>query len=224
MNHSFNIEVAEAYGIEEAILLENIYFWCKKNKANEMNIKCGKVWTYNTAKAFNELFPYIKESKIYRSIKHLEEDGLIEIGCFNSNNYDRTRWYTVTNKAVQYYEPLILQNEKSNFQNEESILQNDEIIITDINTDINADMKQTTCASTKDFEKPTPQKVFNFYHENKLDVSPERFWNLNNRKRWKNGLSKNWKEAYLNMTGTPEENYDFSFEFVEEHYGKYTGE
>jgi DNA-binding PadR family transcriptional regulator len=219
MNHSFNISVAEEYGIEEAILLENIYFWCKKNEANKKHYKKDRYWTYNSAKALQELFPYMSEAKIYRCLKHLQKEGLILIDRFNSNGYDQTRWYAITDKAKLYYEPPILQNEKWNLQNEKSNLQKEEINCTDINTDVNTDIKTTGASS-----KPTPEEVFNFYHKNKLEVSPERFWELNNKKNWKNGLSKNWKKAYLEMTGTPEESYNPYLEFNAEHYGKYMGE
>ena len=39
MEHSFNIELAKEYGILEAILLKNIWFWIEKNRANEKRIR-----------------------------------------------------------------------------------------------------------------------------------------------------------------------------------------
>ena len=59
MIHSFDIEVAKKYGITEAILLNNINFWIEKNKANEINFYDGYYWTFNSKKAFSELFPYL---------------------------------------------------------------------------------------------------------------------------------------------------------------------
>ena len=98
MNHSFNITIAKKYGLEEAILLENIYFWCKKNEANG-KLTNGKPWTYNSIKAFNQLFDYLTPAKISRALKNLEEKGLLEVGNFNSNSYDRTKWYCITDTA-----------------------------------------------------------------------------------------------------------------------------
>ena len=34
MQHSFNVELAKEYGVLEAILLNHLWFWIKKNKAN----------------------------------------------------------------------------------------------------------------------------------------------------------------------------------------------
>ena len=86
MNHSFNVEVAEKFGIEKAVILENFYFWIKKNKANKRNMHEGKVYTYNTAEAFAELFPYIKERKIAQILREMEnEDGLLISGQLNTD-------------------------------------------------------------------------------------------------------------------------------------------
>lgn len=105
MNHNFNVEVAEKYGLEEAILLENLNYWCVKNEANKKNFKDGMYWTYNSVSAFNELFPYMSNHKISRALKNLEDKGLIKSGNFNENTYDRTKWYAVTKNGK-----CILQN------------------------------------------------------------------------------------------------------------------
>lgn len=104
MNHSFNVNVANRYGIPEAILLECIRFWVLQNEANKFNYIEGKYWTFNTAKAFNELFPYLSTDKISRALKHLENEGLILTGNFNKKPMDRTKWYTVTEKAMALLE------------------------------------------------------------------------------------------------------------------------
>ena len=73
-------------------------------------------------------------------------------------------------------------------------------------------------------EKPTSEKVWEYYHENELDVSPERFWELNNKKHWKNGMSRHWKKAYSEMTSTPDEVYDPYLEYNPDNYSEYTGD
>ena len=58
MTHQFDTDLAKEYGVDIAIVVNNIAFWLQKNKANKKHIYDGKVWTYNTTKAFTELFPY----------------------------------------------------------------------------------------------------------------------------------------------------------------------
>ena len=103
MNHSFNVEIATQYGIEEAILLENIAFWCFHNKANDKHFHNGDYWTYNSSKAFLELFPYMSEDKIQRTLKNLVRHELIKTDVLNKSAYDRTKWYALTEKAKSHY-------------------------------------------------------------------------------------------------------------------------
>lgn len=172
MNHHFNTEIAKQYGLEEAILLENLYFWVKKNKANNQNYHNGYYWTYNSVKAFNELFDYITPSKISRALKNLEVNGLVKSGCFNTNKYDHTKWYTVTEKAKAFFENdvSILQNEKSKEEIEKSTCTESEITITDINTNDKTLMINTDKA-TSDEVPPAPKKqkhIFGEYKKVKL--------------------------------------------------------
>jgi hypothetical protein len=99
MNHSFNIDIACKLGIEKAILLENIFWWLKKNILNKQNYFDDNYWTYNSSRAFYELFPYMSERSIARYLKSLEQDGYILIGNFNKARYDHTNWYAFTKKA-----------------------------------------------------------------------------------------------------------------------------
>jgi len=137
MNHSFNIEVAIDYGVHEAILLENIFFWVEKNKANGQSFHDGYYWTYNSSKAFSELFPYFTERQIGYALKKLENNDLILTANYNKLKYDRTKWYSVTEKARKYYKHAISQN----CQMEPSKLPNGTVKIVEPIPDINTNMK-----------------------------------------------------------------------------------
>lgn len=132
--HHFCIEDAEKYGIEKAILLYNIDFWLKTNKANKKNKRefGGKeyYWTFNSASSFKELFPYMKVSSISRWLKELEDNGALISGKFNKLGYDKTKWYTTKDYVI---EKSVSQNEQSIAQNEQPIPDNKHKII---NTDI----------------------------------------------------------------------------------------
>ena len=94
MEHSFNIDIAAEYGIECAILLKHLYFWIKKNEANDENFFDGRYWTYNSVKAFSVLFPYMTERKVRYTLEKMEEQGLIVVGNYNKSQYDRTKMWT----------------------------------------------------------------------------------------------------------------------------------
>lgn len=99
MQHSFNIEIAKKYGILEAILLQNIYFWTEKNKANKVHYYDNNYWTYNSNKAFAEMFPYVSEKQIRTALEKLRKEEILITGNYNKAGFDKTLWYAITNKG-----------------------------------------------------------------------------------------------------------------------------
>ena len=95
--HSFDTEIAEKHGVNEAIILHNIAHWIRKNQANknEKSFHKGRYWTYNSIGAFSDLFPYFKAGTIRRALDKLEENGVVETGIYNEVAYDRTKWYSI---------------------------------------------------------------------------------------------------------------------------------
>jgi hypothetical protein len=112
----------------------------------------GKAYTFNTASAFAELFPYIKERQIAKLLREMEsEDELLLSGQFN--NYDRTKSYTLTDKALEMFgEKVKKQNTKnvhSNITKSDNGISQKVIIEptkkgdclnTDINSDVNSNI------------------------------------------------------------------------------------
>ena len=137
MNHSFNIKLATKYGVEEAIIIENLAFWINKNAANNKNNIDGYYWTYNSSKAFKELFPYISEKKIQRILKKLEELKIVKSGNFNKSSYDRTKWYTITDKSIRQIYTIHLPKLSNGLDTSDQP-------IPDINTDIKKDINTNT--------------------------------------------------------------------------------
>lgn len=100
MEHSFDIEIAQEYGMECAIILKHLYYWIEKNRVCEKHYYDGRYWTYGSIKAFCELFPYIGEKKMRNTFQKLEEKGLLITGNHNKSQYDRTKWYALTEKGI----------------------------------------------------------------------------------------------------------------------------
>lgn len=92
-NHCFNIQAASDFGINGAIIINNIQFWIQKNKDNHTNFHEGRFWTYNTYAAFAKQFSYLSINTIRREIKKLVKSGVLIASNFNKSNYDRTLWY-----------------------------------------------------------------------------------------------------------------------------------
>lgn len=175
MNHSFNVEIAKKFRIEKAVILEHFYFWIKKNKANKKNLHEGRYYTYNTAEAFAELFPYIKERRIAQLLREMEnEDNLLLSGQFF--NYDRTKSYTLTDFALSFFEPSNIQNFDNGTYKNLTIedAKNGDCLNTDINTDIKPNINtDNECVSyiqkqidiTKQDFKKMKEEVYNSFVE-----------------------------------------------------------
>jgi adenylate kinase family enzyme len=159
MNHSFNVEVAKKYGIEKAILLENFYFWIAKNKANKKNVYDGKSYTYNTAEAFEELFPYMKARKISQLLREMEQENLLLSRQFGK--YDRTKSYTLTDYALS----LFVQSNIPKLDNEryQNLTMKDTKIgcclNTDINTNIDTDINTDKEPAKANYSKTPKEKI-----------------------------------------------------------------
>ena len=198
MNHSFNVKVAEEYGIEKAILLENFYFWIIKNRANNKNLHNGRYYTYNTAEAFEKLFPYMKARRIAQLLREMEhEDGLLISGQFN--NYDRTKSYTLTDIAMSYFEVAIIQK-LDNGRYKNSTMENQENVSC-LNTDINTDIKTYSCSTQQQpFQKPTIKEIADYCAERKNKIDPAYFFDYYETKGWKVGKHKmtDWKACIRN--------------------------
>ena len=108
----FDTRVAMEVGVDGAIMINNLKYWLIKNRANKKHYHDGKYWTYNTISAFVALFPFWSKKQIERILNNLRNDEYIETGNYNKIGYDRTTWYTLTDKAWLLISP---NGEFSNF-------------------------------------------------------------------------------------------------------------
>lgn len=123
---SFKAEYAEKYGIECAILIQGIQLGLALNKNKESHIKFGKVWMYNSIREWSEIYPFISQSIIKRSLNKLKELDIIVVMKLDSNPMNKTNWYTLSN-ALGQNEPIdeykMNQSNRSNCTNQNNIKQ-----------------------------------------------------------------------------------------------------
>jgi hypothetical protein len=93
--HGFNVDEAHKYGVEKAILLQHIRFWCVQNKGKDTHEHDGLVYMYQSAQDMHKHYPYWSRQKISRLLRDMEAEGIIKSGNFNKFAYDQTKWYTI---------------------------------------------------------------------------------------------------------------------------------
>ena len=151
--HHFQVDDAVLYGVEKAVLLNNLKYWLDHAKANGKKAIDGYYWTFNSATAFAELIPYISPSKIGRLMRELEADGIVIVGNHNRAGYDRTKWYTMPEYALQAASPVIVQNVTLHCPDLNNALSQFEQPIPDINTDNKHHSKQVAAKAAKKLTK-----------------------------------------------------------------------
>lgn len=106
MDYSFNGEIAARYGIDEAVFIQ----YLANEKVSEQHYYDGRNWTYNSMRAFTELFPFWTEKQVRRIIKKLSDNGAIYIGNYNKSGFDRTQWYALSEEILEMLKMPLLQN------------------------------------------------------------------------------------------------------------------
>ncbi|MBC3796453.1 hypothetical protein [Acetobacterium tundrae] len=150
MNYSFDTQIAEELGVNAAIVINNLQFWIKKNEANGKHFHDDRCWTYNSMKAWKELFPFWTERQIRKILEDLVEKGIIIKGNFNEMKYDRTLWYAFSNYGISILH--ICQMKLTDLSN-----RSDRNVkpIPDINTDINTDVNTDRESGSSELSEST---------------------------------------------------------------------
>lgn len=93
-------DVSKFLSASEAIVIENLAFWIKKNISNNKHFHDGYFWTYNTYKSFSESITCFTERQIRTIMTKLTNKGIIMTSNYNKTKYDRTKWYTIIDDRV----------------------------------------------------------------------------------------------------------------------------
>lgn len=187
MQHHFDVRLAEEYGILEAIILNNMQFWIAKNAANDKNFHDGTYWTYNSVKAFAELFPYVSEKQIRTALKKLVDCGLLQTGNYNKMAYDRTLWYAFTEKGISICPigKMEMPEKENGFGTKGEPIP------------YSKPNEKPSNKPNKRFVPPTLEEVTHYCLERRNMVNPAQFINYYTANGWKVGKNpmKDWKAA-----------------------------
>ena len=190
MEYSFNVDIAQMYGVEESIFIHNLYFWILKNEANGRHWYEGRHWTYNSMAAFSELFPFWTTSQMRRIISNCVAKGAVIKGNFNKSNYDRTTWYALSETVTSIYANRhfdLLESTNGSAQIDTPIPDN--------KPDNKPYSKPDRGA--KRFCPPTYDEVKAYCLERKNNVDPQRWYDFYQSKGWMIGKNKmkDWKAS-----------------------------
>ena len=165
--HSVDVELAKKVGFDEANVLGFIAYWAKNNRDNNRNFYDGRYWTYNSAQALTEQFPYWTRRQISGLLEKLEKMGAIIKGNYNKNKFDRSSWYALTDKFMYLIGAEMDEtNTEIHFTNTEMDETNTEM------DETNTEMDETNTEIYKDKFKPIPKTNSNTVNLTPLPPKP----------------------------------------------------
>lgn len=94
-------ELAQVVGLNEAIVLQQVYYWCRINQREKRNLRDGYYWVYNSYRSWQEKhFPWWSVNTVRRTFERLEVSGLLVAGNYNTHKMDQTKWYRINFPAL----------------------------------------------------------------------------------------------------------------------------
>ena len=97
-NHHFNVEIAKVFGIQAAVILDQLIHWIEQNEAENTNIHNGKAWCIASYETLLKRFPYFTKRQIEYGIEKLIEKGIIITGNYSKNRFNRTRYFAFSDE------------------------------------------------------------------------------------------------------------------------------
>ncbi len=76
-SHSFEPAHAQAYGLEEAIIIHHFSWWIEKNRVDGKNLFEGRTWSYNSYAGIAAHFSYLNPRKVRGALDKLVEFGVL---------------------------------------------------------------------------------------------------------------------------------------------------
>ncbi|RKP44712.1 hypothetical protein [Pararobbsia silviterrae] len=103
--HHFEVDDAVRYGVNAAVILQNLRFWILHNKANGKHQHQGRTWTFNSARAFSLLFPYLSADQVKRILRKLVDEGVLLARTLAEDSWDRVNWYAFDDESKHLAQP-----------------------------------------------------------------------------------------------------------------------
>ncbi|WP_273867542.1 replication protein RepO [Serratia odorifera] len=95
--------LARAIGLNEAIVLQQIHYWMNISQ----NVHDGRRWVYNSVPSWQAQFPFWSGSTVKRALANLEKLQMVHTANYNSDPWDKTKWYSVNYESLAEMEPKV---------------------------------------------------------------------------------------------------------------------
>lgn len=98
------VDLAARYGLDVAVFIQNIYYWVRKNEANQEHFYDGRYWAHSSYRGLEKWFePLWSMQQIKRIVSKCRDQGLLLVGDYNPDGFTHTNWYSVTDAVLKIY-------------------------------------------------------------------------------------------------------------------------
>lgn len=98
------VDLAARYGLDVAVFIQNIYYWVRKNEANQEHFYDGRYWAHSSYRGLEKWFePLWSMQQIKRIVSKCRDQGLLLVGDYNPDGFTHTNWYSVTDAVLEIY-------------------------------------------------------------------------------------------------------------------------
>jgi hypothetical protein len=94
-------KIAVKFGLNEAIILQQIHYWLEVNREKNIHNIDGMTWTYNSYTEWEAQFPFMSRSTIKRAFHNLEKYHILIYRNYNRLAIDRTKWYSINYNVLK---------------------------------------------------------------------------------------------------------------------------
>ena len=92
--HYFDVDVAQRCGVNAAILLSDIQYWCERSNGDPAHLREGRVWMWSSVRDFRERHPYLTARQIRYALEQLTAAEVVITAQYSDRALDRTIWYS----------------------------------------------------------------------------------------------------------------------------------
>ena len=90
----FSVRHSCVYGHNQALMIQQLYYWYKKAIVIRKPEADGRVWFYHSYREWIQEFPFLTEKSFRRWMAQLDEIGIISRRLGGKNSHNRVTWYT----------------------------------------------------------------------------------------------------------------------------------
>lgn len=98
--HYFDVDVAQRCGVNAAILLSDIQYWCERSKGDPAHLREGRVWMWSSWQGFAERHPYLTVRQIRYALGRLIAEEVVFTAQYSDRALDRTIWYSPADSTI----------------------------------------------------------------------------------------------------------------------------